>query len=214
MNKYNLTLFILIQALALTLILSIQVISKEDEMQTFRGTIVCIEVDKNGEINPIEDFNECKGLLVFVGIDNKIYTLSGAEEVIYKISKNPKRRMGYRTPLKMKGSVGGNQRAWILYTQSPEPMKSKKVIKTTVTGTIVCIVPNYSDGDVEPIVAVGPCNEYAPHMHVIYNKDGQIYGLHGTEESIVNIEKRPDRKNVQLTGKVRGNNSGWILFVD
>jgi len=56
MKKYNLTLLLLIQALALSFILSAPVISEEDEMQTFRGTIVCIEVDKNGEINPIEDF--------------------------------------------------------------------------------------------------------------------------------------------------------------
>jgi len=214
MKKYNLTLLLLIQALALTFILSIPVILKGDEMQTFKGTIVCIEVDKNGEINPIEDFNVCNGLLVFVGIDNKIYTLSGEEEVIYKISKNPKRRMGYRTPLKMKGSVEGNQRAWILHAQSREPMKPNEVEKTTVTGTIVCIVPNYTDGDAEPVVAVGPCNKYAPHMHVIYNQDGQIYALHGTEESIVIIENRPDRKNVQVTGAITGNKCGWILFVD
>jgi len=184
MKKYNLTLLLLIQALALSFILSAPVISEEDEMQTFRGTIVCIEVDKNGNLNPIEDFNVCNGLLVFVAIDNKIYTLSGEEEVIYKISKNPKRRMGYRTPLKMKGSVNGNQRAWILYAQSPEPIKIERDIKTTVTGTIVCIVPDYSEGDVAPFVAVRPCNEYDPHLHVMYNKEGQIYALHGSDNLI------------------------------
>jgi len=114
----------------------------------------------------------------------------------------------------MKGSVEGNQRALIFHAQSREPMKPNELKKTTATGTIVCIVPNYTNSDIEPVVAVGPCDEYAPHMHVIYNRDGQIYALHGTEESIVNIEKRPDRKNVQVTGAIAGNKSGWILFVD
>jgi hypothetical protein len=50
-------------------------------------------------------------------------------------------------------------------------------------------------------------------MHVIYNSAGQIYVLHGTEDSIAVIEKASRRENVTLKGFIVGNEKGRILVL-
>ncbi|HEX9666567.1 MAG TPA: hypothetical protein VGA95_08440 [Thermodesulfobacteriota bacterium] len=48
-------------------------------------------------------------------------------------------------------------------------------------------------------------------MHVIYNSAGQIYMLHGTEDSIAVIEKASRRENATLKGFIVSNEKGRIL---
>ena len=83
----------------------------------------------------------------------------------------------------------------------------------TVGGTIVCLLPNYEDGSVQPVVATSPCGEHGQHLHVVHTSDGQVYALHGTEESIKNLEATSDRKNVSLEGKILGEQGAWVLYV-
>ncbi|MGB7292830.1 MAG: hypothetical protein WBD99_11715 [Thermodesulfobacteriota bacterium] len=179
----------------------------EEEIHGIVGDFVCVEVDKEGNIKTIEEFSVCNGLLVFVGKDGKIYSVHGSEKEIENLAKNHEKK-------KVSGRVEGHQRAWRLYASSLEPKETQKSEERTITGTIVCLIPDYKSGNVKPVVASGPCNELEPHAHVIYTREGQIYALHGSEEAIVNIEKSPVRKNVSLKGKVQGNQNAWILFVE
>ncbi len=181
--------------------------SGQEEMQDIEGNIVCVEVDKEGNINTIEEFSVCNGLLVFVGKDGKVSSVHGSEKEIASLAKSHEKK-------KVSGRVEGHQRAWRLYASSLEPKETQKSEERTITGTIVCLIPDYKSGNVKPVVASGPCNELEPHAHVIYTREGQIYALHGSEEAIVNIEKSPVRRNVSLKGKVQGNQNAWILFVE
>ncbi len=120
--------------------------------------------------------------------------------------------MGYRLPLRLKGKTGGHQRARYLYTPSLEPQDNPA--KKSVTGSVLCVLPNYEDGNVHPVIADGACNEYKSHAHFMQTKEGQIYAIDGPLEKIISIEKNPQRENVTLRGRVQENESGWILYVD
>jgi hypothetical protein len=89
-------------------------LSDETGMKSLKGNIGCIEVDNHGTVEPKEHFTTCSGLMLFVGMDKKIYALTGKENDLNKLIEEPKSRMGYFPPLKIRGNVEGNQRAWIL----------------------------------------------------------------------------------------------------
>jgi len=177
-----------------------------------RGNLACVELDETGKANVSKEFTECGGLLYVIGVNGNLYSLHGSDDEMMRITENSKSRMGYRLPLRLKGKTGGHQRAWHLYTPSFEPQDNS--VKTTVTGSVLCVFPKYDDGIVNPVIADGPCNEYDPHAHFIQTDEGQIYALHGPHEKIISIEKNPQRENVTLSGKLAGNESGWILYVD
>ncbi len=188
--------------------------AETEDVGIVRGNLVCVQIDETGMANVSKEFTECSGLLYLIGVDGNLYSLHGSEEEIKRITESSKSRMGYRLPLRLKGKTGGHQRAWLLYTPSLEPQETKDIAKTKVTGTVLCVFLNYEEGDVTLVVAHGPCNEYEPHAHFIQTDDGQMYALHGPYEKIISIEKNPQRENVTLSGKIQGNESGWIFYVD
>ena len=210
MGKYNILISL---GLILTFFL-ISAQSRAEGERIVRGNIICIEIDAEGNARVSEEFNECSGLVYILGVDNKIYSLHGSEEDMEKISASSKSRMGYRLPLRLKGTQEGHQRAWRLYTPSLEPSATEGSAEIKVTGTILCLLPNYSEGKVNPVVATIPCNEYTDHAHVIYTNEGETYAVHGPHEKIIAIEKSENRKNVTLSGRLQGNNGGWILYVN
>ncbi len=84
----------------------------------------------------------------------------------------------------------------------------------TVTGTIICLIPDYKKGTVTPVIATGPCNELPPHQHVLMTKEGTVYSLQGLQEGLMKIEAMPNKTDVTMAGKIEGNNYGWVLVVD
>jgi len=188
--------------------------AEQKKIQAKKGNVICLEVDKEGKIIAKEEYTVCNGLLVFIGMDSKLYSLHGSKEKLQRIEKSPKRRMGYRTPLKVRGKIEGHQKALHLDISSLEPKESQKLEEKIIQGTIVCLIPYYDKGNVKPVVSRAPCNEHEPHAHIIYTGEGEVYALHGSEETIANIEKSSERRNVFLKGKILGNQKGWILFVD
>lgn len=188
--------------------------AETEDLQIIRGQLACVQLDEEGKATASKEFTECSGLLYLIGVDGNLYSLHGSEEEIKRITESSKSRMGYRLPLRLKGKTGGHQRAWLLYTPSLEPQETKDIAKTKVTGTVLCVFLNYEEGDVTLVVAHGPCNEYEPHAHFIQTDEDQIYALHGPYERIISIEKNPQRENVTLSGKIQGNESGWIFYVD
>jgi len=188
--------------------------SRAEDLSIVRGNIVCIEIEGEGKAEVSVDFTQCKGLVYLLGVDGKIYSLHGSVKEMKKISASSKTRMGYHLPLRLKGEDAGHRRAWRLYTPSLEPRDKGDTAEITVTGTLFCLVPNYRDGNISPMVATEPCNEYEDHAHVIYTNEGQTYAVHGPHEKIAAIEESSKRENVTLTGKLQGNKGGWILYIN
>ena len=84
----------------------------------------------------------------------------------------------------------------------------------SITGNVICLIPDYKKGTVNPVIATGPCNTLPPHQHVLMTKEGTVYSLQGLQDGLIKIEEMSDKTDVTITGKVEGNNYGWILFVD
>jgi len=207
--------FYIVSLSILTIILfSLNSFAQTQNVRIVRGNLVCVQLDETGKANVSKEFTECSGLLYVIGVDGNLYSLHGSEEEMEKITESSKSRMGYRLPLRLIGKTGGHQRAWLLYTPSLEPQETKDIARTKVIGTVLCVLPNYEQGNVNPVIADSPCNEYEPHAHFIQTDDGEIYALHGPLEKIVSIEKNLQRENVTLTGILRANKSGWILYVN
>lgn len=194
------------------LILQLASFAEIDDVQIVRGQLVCVQLDDAGKVNISKEFTECKGLLYLVGVDGNLYSLHGSEQEIEKIKQSSKSRMGYRLPLRLKAKTVGHQRAWQLYT--PSLVLDESSIKTTVSGSVLCVFPNFQDGMVNPVIAGGACNEYEPHAHFIQTENGEIYALQGSAEKINSLEKTTEKKKVTLDGTLQANNSGWILYLN
>jgi hypothetical protein len=206
-------IFNLISPFLLTvLVFQLNSFAQTDDIQIVRGQLVCVQLDEAGKANVSKDFTECNGLLYIIGIDGNLYSLHGSEEEIEKIKQSSKTRMGYRLPLRLKGRTVGHERAWQLYTPSLDLEDGS--IKTTVTGSILCVFPDYDEGNVNPVIAQGACNEYEPHAHFIQTENGELYALQGSPEKINALEKTTEKKSVTLDGTLKANQSGWILYVD
>lgn len=177
-----------------------------DDPMDVEGSVICIEVDEEGNMQSKTEFTECSGTMIMV-TDDKSYALEGTKEDVSAFMGGEKGKT--RT---VNGVLKGNERGWVLASAAA-------VNDTTpgedveVTGTIVCLLPNYADGNVQPFVAAGDCSEKELHSHVIKTKDGQVYALHGSEDTIVAIQKG-EKKNVSLKGKVQGSQGAWVLFVN
>jgi len=86
-----------------------------------------------------------------------------------------------------------------------------------ITGTLICLVPNYEEGNVKPVIANENCSGHAPHGHVILDtreKVGNVYAVKGSEEAIQRLQSLTNKENIQVKGKISGNQSGWIITVD
>ena len=84
----------------------------------------------------------------------------------------------------------------------------------TVQGNVICLIPDYDKGTVNPVIATHPCNELPPHSHVLVTEN-KIYSIQGLQDGLKKIEINPHRENVKITGKVEGSDqTGWILFVN
>lgn len=178
---------------------------KMDNMQSVTGTVFCVEVDEHGMVNVKDQFDVCNGTLIVMGAEGKTYALKGSAEETKMMMKQPGKTKS------VQGVVSGHTRGWVLASASAaQPTSSENV---TVTGTIVCLLPNYQAGNFQQVVATGPCNEAQPHLHVIKTASGQVYALEGTEESISKIESMSNRENVQLQGKIQGEQGAWVLFI-
>ena len=84
----------------------------------------------------------------------------------------------------------------------------------TIQGTVICLIPDYKKGTVTPVIATSPCNSLPPHQHILVTKEGTVYTLQGLQEGLMKVALMPQRTDVTMTGKVEGNNYGWVLFVD
>jgi len=177
-----------------------------DETMDAEGSVICIEVDEEGNMQSKTEFTECSGTMIMI-TDDKSYALQGSKEDVSAFMADGK---GDRRTVN--GVLKGNERGWVLASASAlhDTTPGKDV---EVTGTVVCLLPNYADGNVQPFVAAGDCSEKESHSHVVKTKGGQVYALHGSEDAIVAIQKA-DKNKVSLKGQVQGSQGAWVLFVN
>ena len=84
----------------------------------------------------------------------------------------------------------------------------------TINGNVVCLLPDYEKGTVNPVIATKPCDGYPPHHHVVVT-DIAVYSLQGFQDGLKKIEQNPNRTNVKIAGKIQGSEqTGWVLFVN
>jgi len=166
------------------------------------GTVICVQVDENGDVQTMSEFTECTGTVVMVGSD-KVAPIAATK-------KEMKGMKGGKQSVNME--IAGHTRGWILGSASALDKGGAK--EASVSGTLVCLLPNYEDGSVKAVVATGPCTEQEPHMHVVTTSDGQVYAVHGSEDAINQLESMSDRNNVKLQGKIQGDQGAWVLFVN
>ncbi|HEX3033953.1 MAG TPA: hypothetical protein VHT73_02330 [Thermodesulfobacteriota bacterium] len=84
----------------------------------------------------------------------------------------------------------------------------------TIEGNVICLIPDYQKGTVNPVIADGPCKGQPPHPHILMTKEGKIYYLQGLQEGLLEIQKNPDHTDVKITGRVEQNPGGWVLYVE
>ena len=215
MNKGMVGSLLLVSVFSLAAYLSTSSIAqgeateKTSDMKSIEGNVYCVELDDKGQIIMKEEWTECKGSLVEAGADGRSYVIQGTVEDEKTIMKQTDKKKT------VSGIVSGHNRGWILAAASaehPEPAVTSTE-DITVKGTIVCLLPNYQAGNFKQVVAAGPCTELDQHLHVIQTSDGQVYAIHGSEEAIHRIESMPNRNDVELKGKIQGDQGAWVLFV-
>lgn len=84
-------------------------------------------------------------------------------------------------------------------------------------GNVICLLPDRDNASVKPVIGNEPCNGYAPHAHVFVDTrtpEGNVYAVNGSPEAIKRLEMLKNKKNVEVKGKVSGNNRGWIITVE
>ena len=101
-------------------------------------------------------------------------------------------------------------------TAMAEEDKHKEDIKP-LTGNVICLLPDKKTGSVTPVIATSPCDKLPQHAHVFVDlrgEVGQVYAVQGSEEAILRLEKTSNRENVEIKGKIGGNQDAWIITVD
>ncbi len=195
--------FLVLIVFALTLALPVFAADNEgkadDGMVAMEGTMVCVQVDESGDVQTMSEFTECTGTVVMVGSD-KIAAVAASKDDM----------KGGKQTVNME--IAGHTRGWILGSASALDDKGAK--EASVSGALVCLLPNYEDGSVKAVVATGPCGEMDPHMHVVATSDGQVYAVHGSEGAVSNMESLSDRSNVELKGQLKGSSGAWVLVVN
>jgi len=165
------------------------------------ATVTCIQVDQGGTLTNLTEFDECTGTMVVVTADK-------SAAVIAPKAQSKAMKGGKQT---VEGVLTGHTRGYILAASSA---LDDKGATETVEGTLVCLLPNYEDGTVQPVVATSPCGEHGQHLHVVQTASGQVYALHGSEEAIKSLEATSDRNNVKLQGQIQGEQGAWVLYVN
>jgi hypothetical protein len=173
------------------------------DAEVMEATVTCVQVDQGGTLTSLTEFTECTGTMVVVTADK-------SAAVVAPKAQSAAMKGGKQT---VAGELSGHTRGYILASSSA---LGDKGATETVEGTIVCLLPNYEDGTVQPVVATAPCGEdvHGQHLHVVKTKSGQVYALHGSEDAIKQLEATSNRENVKLQGQIQGEQGAWVLYVN
>ena len=86
----------------------------------------------------------------------------------------------------------------------------------TLTGNVICLYSDPNTENAKPKISSEPCSTDIKHIHFFLETtrgDEKLYSVEGSPEAIERLEKIPERKNIQLTGKISGNPRALILIL-
>jgi len=86
-----------------------------------------------------------------------------------------------------------------------------------LTGNLICLFSEPDKKNAKPKISTKPCSKDIKHIHFFLEtkRGGEtLYAVEGSPEAIEKLENIPKRKNIQLKGKISGNQRAWILTVD
>ena len=86
-----------------------------------------------------------------------------------------------------------------------------------ITGNLICLFPDQNSGKVKPEVLTEPCDTRPEHIHFFLDTKknaGYVYAVEGSDDAINRLKKSTKRKNIDLKGKISGNEKAWIITVD
>ena len=100
-------------------------------------------------------------------------------------------------------------------TQAGEDKDAHMKEIKSMTGDFICVLPMDKDGNVKAVIASGPCDGYAPHVHVFREAGtANVFSIEATPEKLKELEKSTERKGITLAGRISGSTRGWILYVE
>jgi len=107
----------------------------------------------------------------------------------------------------------------ILLFSSFEPVHAKndQNMDDIITGNLICLYPVRNTGNVKPVISTEPCDKEPHHLHFFLDTNRgveKLYAVEGSEEAIDRLKKTSKRKNIQLEGKISGNQKAWIITID
>jgi len=107
----------------------------------------------------------------------------------------------------------------ILLFSSVEPVHAKndQNMDDIITGNLICLYPVRNTGNVRPAMSPAPCDKEPDHTHFFLDTGRgveKLYAVEGSEETINRLKKTSKRKNIQLKGKISGNQRAWIITVE
>ena len=204
MNKLNFLrgFLIVFSFISFFALLYISAFAKED---IITGSIVCVENNRFGKVNTMYKYNSCDGVLIVLGKDGKIYALSGPDQQIKEIERNPDKIK------KLKGQIRGNERSWIFNTSTLKPIIEETVFQQEIKGDLYCLISDSENKNIKAIISNESCNTHEPHAHVISTKNGEIYTIHGDKSKIYELEKTVNRTDVVLKGDLKKKSSELVL---
>ncbi len=99
----------------------------------------------------------------------------------------------------------------------PAHAKNDQNMDDIITGNLICLYPVRDTENVRPVISTAPCDKEPDHPHFFYDTGRgveKLYAVEGSEEAINRLKKTSKRKNIQLKGKISGNQRAWIITVD
>ena len=85
-----------------------------------------------------------------------------------------------------------------------------------LTGNLICLYSEPENKNAKPKISTEPCSTDIKHIHFFLETtrgDEKLYSVEGSPEAIEKLEKIPERKNIQLEGKISGNPRALILIL-
>ena len=98
-------------------------------------------------------------------------------------------------------------------SQAEEDANKEDVLK----GNVICLLPDYESGNVKPVISTEPCDGIGPHAHVILDtrtKSGNVYAVIASPEAMKRLQQTSERMNVEIKGKISGDQSAWVITLE
>lgn len=101
--------------------------------------------------------------------------------------------------------------------KAEEDVHKDDIMVKSITGNVICLLPNHDKGTVTPVIATEPCVGHGAHAHVILDtrtKEGNVYAVQGSPEAIKRLQMTSNRTNIEVKGKISAAQTGGIIVIE